>query len=66
MASGSNIAAFDVGNAFGAWLGGLTIEAGFGFTAPLWSGAAVTVLGLLVLLAASVPARRRVTVELAR
>ena len=38
MASGSNIAAFNVGNALGAWLGGLAIAAGFGFTSPLWVG----------------------------
>ena len=57
MASGSNIAAFNVGNALGAWLGGLAIAAGLGFTSPLWVGAGVTAAGLLVLLAGS---RRRV------
>ena len=50
MASGANIAAFNVGNALGAWLGGITIAAGLGFTSPIWMGAAVTVAGLLVLL----------------
>lgn len=39
MASGANIAAFNVGNALGAWLGGLTIAAGLGFTSPIWMGA---------------------------
>ncbi|NMM87581.1 MFS transporter [Rhodococcus sp. SRB_17] len=53
MASGANIAAFNVGNALGAWLGGITIAAGFGFTSPIWMGAVVTVVGLLVLLVAS-------------
>lgn len=53
MASGANIAAFNVGNALGAWLGGLTIAAGLGFTSPIWMGAAVTVVGLVVLLLAS-------------
>jgi DHA1 family inner membrane transport protein len=53
MASGSNIAAFNVGNALGAWLGGLAIAAGFGFTSPLWVGAGVTALGLVLLLAGS-------------
>lgn len=52
LASGANIAAFDVGNALGAWLGGLTIDAGLGFTAPIWAGAAVTAGGLVVLLLA--------------
>ncbi|MCZ4542135.1 MFS transporter [Rhodococcus erythropolis] len=53
MASGANIAAFNVGNALGAWLGGITIAAGLGFTSPIWIGAAVTVAGLLVLLVAA-------------
>ncbi|TSD45354.1 MFS transporter [Rhodococcus sp. KBS0724] len=53
MASGANIAAFNVGNALGAWLGGLTIAAGLGFTSPIWMGAAVTVAGLLVLIVAA-------------
>lgn len=49
MASGANIAAFNVGNALGAWLGGLTIAAGLGFTSPIWMGAVVTAAGLVVL-----------------
>ncbi|HEY1970770.1 MAG TPA: MFS transporter [Pseudonocardia sp.] len=53
MASGSNIAAFNLGNALGAWLGGLAIAAGFGFVSPLWVGAGLTVLALLVLLGAT-------------
>ncbi|MBB2948520.1 DHA1 family inner membrane transport protein [Actinoplanes lutulentus] len=48
LASGANIAAFNVGNAFGAWIGGLTLAAGLGYTAPLWAGAAVTLAGLIV------------------
>ena len=58
MASGANIAAFNIGNALGAWLGGLAIGAGFGFVSPLWVGAAVTAVGLVVLLAGSVRPRR--------
>jgi len=61
MASGANIAAFNVGNAVGAWLGGLAIGAGLGFTSPLWVGAAVTAAGLLLLLAGSVRPRRLVS-----
>jgi DHA1 family inner membrane transport protein len=53
LASGANIAAFNVGNALGAWLGGLTIAAGWGFTSPIWTGAIVTALGLIVLLIAA-------------
>ncbi|MGV9810014.1 MFS transporter [Micromonospora chersina] len=58
LASGANIAAFNVGNALGAWLGGLTIDAGLGFTAPIWAGAGLTLLGLAVLLLAERQARR--------
>ncbi|MGW0042584.1 MFS transporter [Rhodococcus sp. NPDC003348] len=58
MASGANIAAFNLGNAIGAWLGGLAIAAGLGFTAPIWIGAAVTATGLLVLLVATASERR--------
>ncbi|QIX51904.1 MFS transporter [Rhodococcus sp. DMU1] len=59
MASGANIAAFNVGNALGAWLGGITIAAGLGFTSPIWMGAAVTVAGLVVLLIATAMDRPR-------
>ncbi|MEU2198779.1 MFS transporter [Isoptericola sp. NPDC019482] len=52
LGSGANIAAFNVGNAFGAWAAGLALAAGLGYTSPLWVGAAVTVAGLGVLLVA--------------
>lgn len=52
LASGANIAAFNVGNALGAWIGGLALAAGLGYTSPLWAGAAVTAVGVLVLLVA--------------
>lgn len=60
VASGANIAAFNVGNAIGAWLGGVTIAAGLGFTSPLWVGAALAGVGALVLVGGSL--RRRSTV----
>jgi DHA1 family inner membrane transport protein len=53
LASGANIGAFNVGNALGAWLGGVTITAGLGYTSPIWAGAAITVLGLLVMAGAA-------------
>ncbi|MDQ0933180.1 hypothetical protein [Streptomyces turgidiscabies] len=53
MASGANIAAFNVGNALDAWIGGLTLAAGYGFVSPLWVGAALGVAGLGVAVAAS-------------
>ncbi|MGW4461065.1 MFS transporter [Micromonospora sp. NPDC004704] len=52
LASSANIAAFNLGNAFGAWIGGLTISAGLGYTSPIWAGAAITVAALVVLLVA--------------
>lgn len=59
LASGGNIAAFNLGNALGAWLGGLTIAAGLGYTSPLWVGAAMTLGALVVIAFATAAARRR-------
>ncbi|GAA3878384.1 MFS transporter [Leifsonia kafniensis] len=49
LASGANIAAFNLGNALGAWLGGLTIAAGLGYTSPIWAGAGVTAAAVVLL-----------------
>ena len=59
LASGANIGAFNVGNALGAWLGGVTITAGLGYTSPIWAGAAITLLGLGVMAVAAASAKRR-------
>ncbi|WP_308121435.1 MFS transporter [Paractinoplanes bogorensis] len=53
LASGANIGAFNLGNSLGAALGGLTIDAGLGYTSPLWVAAAVTAGALLVYLTAT-------------
>lgn len=58
LASGANIAAFNLGNAFGAWIGGLTIAAGLGYTSPIWAGAAITLAGLALVVVAAGAARR--------
>jgi DHA1 family inner membrane transport protein len=58
LASGANIGAFNVGNALGAWLGGVTITAGLGYTSPIWAGAVITLLGLGVMLLAAGRAKR--------
>ncbi len=50
LASSLNIAAFNLGNALGAWAGGLTIEHGPGLTALPAVAAAMTSLGLAVAL----------------
>jgi DHA1 family inner membrane transport protein len=58
LASGANIGAFNVGNALGAWLGGVTITAGLGYTSPIWAGAGITLMGLVVMALAAAKARR--------
>lgn len=58
LASGANIGAFNVGNALGAWAGGLGIAAGLGYTSPIWIGAAITASALVVMVVATVTARR--------
>lgn len=52
LASGANIGAFNVGNALGAWAGGVGISAGLGYTSPIWIGAALTTSALGVMLVA--------------
>ena len=48
LASSFNIAAFNLGNALGAWLGGVTIEHGPGIGSVTWVAALVTLAGLAV------------------
>jgi DHA1 family inner membrane transport protein len=50
LASSLNIAAFNLGNALGAWAGGLTIEHGPGLSALPLVAAAITSAGLVVAL----------------
>ncbi|MET1076248.1 MAG: MFS transporter [Umezawaea sp.] len=50
LASAANIAAFNLGNAIGAWLGGLAISGGLGYAAPNWIGALLALSGLAVAL----------------
>ncbi|MEW2412775.1 MFS transporter [Streptomyces sp. NPDC046866] len=58
LASAVNIGAFNLGNALAAWLGGLVIAAGLGWTAPNWVGAALAG-SALVLAAVSGALERR-------
>ncbi len=58
LGAASNHASLNLANALGAWLGGLVIDAGFGFTAPSWVGAGLSLAGLGVL-GASVLVHRR-------
>lgn len=57
LASGANIGAFNVGNALGAWAGGVGIAAGLGYTSPIWIGTIITVAGLIVMVIAAAAAR---------
>ena len=50
LASSLNIGAFNLGNAFGAWLGGAVIAHGIGLPALTWIGALVPASALLVAL----------------
>ncbi|MBB1198565.1 MFS transporter [Curtobacterium flaccumfaciens] len=58
LASGANIAAFNLGNALGAWIGGLTIAAGLGYTSPIWAGSGITLAAVVLTLVAMGAVRR--------
>lgn len=58
-----NIAAFNLGNALGAWLGGLVIARGLGLTAVPLAAAAMALAGLLLCLITFGQARRRAAVQ---
>ena len=59
IAAAMNHSALNIGNSLGAFLGGAVIAAGWGYTAPSWTGAALAVAGLLIaLLSYRVEARR--------
>ena len=53
--------AFNFANATGAWVGGLVIAAGYGYTAPAAAGAMLAVGGLLVLTVSVLLGRRAAT-----
>ncbi|SPE49432.1 Inner membrane transport protein YdhP [Streptomyces netropsis] len=48
LASASNHSAFNLANAGGAWLGGVAIAAGWGWTSPTLVGAVLAVIGLAI------------------
>nr|WP_234817697.1 MFS transporter [Mycolicibacterium sphagni] len=58
LAAALNHSALNIANASGAWIGGLVIAAGYGYTAPAAAGAVLAVVGLVVL-TASVALQRR-------
>ncbi|WP_426183866.1 MFS transporter [Microbacterium sp. TWP3-1-2b2] len=48
IAAAMNHSALNIGNSLGAFLGGVVIAVGWGFTAPAWVGAALAVVGLTI------------------
>lgn len=59
LAAALNHAALNTANAAGAWLGGLVIAAGYGYTAPNILGAGLAVIGLLLALLSGLIDHRR-------
>jgi MFS transporter, DHA1 family, inner membrane transport protein len=49
LAAALNHSALNIGNATGAWVGGLVIAAGYGYTAPAAAGSALALAGIAVL-----------------
>ena len=63
LGAAMNHASLNVANALGAWLGGLVIAAGHGYRAPALVGAALSVLGIVVLLWSAALHRRDVALR---
>jgi DHA1 family inner membrane transport protein len=57
LAASANVSASNIGNALGAWLGGLAITAGLGYTAPLYVGAGIVLTSVIVMAVAAHQAR---------
>jgi DHA1 family inner membrane transport protein len=58
LASAVNIGAFNLGNALAAWLGGIVISAGLGYTAPSWVGAILAVIAVMFAVVSAALGRR--------
>lgn len=61
LASAVNIGAFNLGNALAAWLGGMVIAAGLGYTAPNLVGAALAASALALAVLSHLLERRTAT-----
>jgi DHA1 family inner membrane transport protein len=57
LAASANVSASNLGNALGAWLGGLAITAGLGYSSPLYVGSAIVLAALVVMVVAAGHAR---------
>jgi len=58
LVSAANQGAFNVANAVGAALGALVISQGMGYTAPIWVGAVLALVGGGIAVLAGISARR--------
>jgi MFS transporter, DHA1 family, inner membrane transport protein len=58
LVSAANQGAFNVANAVGAALGALVLSAGFGYTAPMWVGAVLALVGAGIAVLAQAVTRR--------
>ena len=58
LAAALNHSAFNIANALGAWLGGLAIAAGYGYTSTGWVGTLLALGGMIVFGAALLQERR--------
>jgi DHA1 family inner membrane transport protein len=63
LGAAMNHSSLNVGNALGAWIGGLVIAAGWGYRAPSVVGAGLALAGLGVLLLSATFARRTAAAE---
>jgi DHA1 family inner membrane transport protein len=62
LAAALNHSAFNMANALGAWLGGVSIAAGLGWTSTGPIGAGLAALGFIVFLASRALERRRLRI----
>jgi len=53
LAAGANVSASNVGNALGAWLGGLAIAEGYGYAAPLYVGSGIALISVAIMAVAA-------------
>ena len=59
LAAAANHSALNIGNSLGAYLGGLTIAAGFGYVSPVWVGLMLCVPGVALITWSVLLQRRR-------
>ncbi|MEU5346794.1 MFS transporter [Streptomyces sp. NPDC020766] len=57
LVASANVSASNIGNALGAWLGGLAITAGLGYASPLYVGAGIVLISVVVMAVAARQAR---------